>query len=949
MNDPILTLNTAMHTASIRRVSSDAEGKFILTSSFDKTAKLWDAQTGTLINTLRPPMGRGNEGMIYACDLSPDGQYAALGGWSASYAQDQTQDIFIFNPHSGQLLHRLNLGNSGVIFHLSYSPDGQFLAAAREDGIGLVIVKTQPYEIVQQDNSLQGNCHGLAFSPQGTLAVVSYDSNIRLYGREKGLFSSILNANPFSLLKMSKVVGGNRPFSVAFSPNGSKLAVAFDDSPTISVLDGNSLSLLYQPDVSEADTRERRLFSVSFTYDGTCLMAGGVYNKYSDAWWQQVRVWEREGKGKYRDFAASGNTIQHVQPTPNGNILFSSADPDWGILDLETGKKLVFHSAETINYASTDESNLRVNHDATEIGFTPLNASALSFRLGSRTLTEEESSHPHYQDNTAGIYITDWDLSTSPKLNGKALLLLENFERALAVDISASRSQFVLGADHHIYCSDNEGHLIWKMATQASSWAVKIAGYGKVVVGTFGDGTIRWYRMEDGKRLLTFFLHADRKRWILWTPSGYYDASAGAEELIGWHVNQGLDNEALYYPISRFRSSFYRPDVIDLILNTLDEEAAVRLANQESSKSRHLPAPNILNELPPAIQITYPANGVTLDQTSLDLSYFIHSPNEEDITRLIVQVNGRPVSTQRGNIARNTDLQTTVEIPPENCVVSLIAENRHGSSEAVSIDVAWSGSLSISYELQKPKLYILAVGVSEYEQSAYNLAYADKDAEAFMEVLQKQQGLLYSRVIPKIFTNRQATKDNILDGLDWLIKETTQNDVAMIFFAGHGRENNRGTFYYLPYGADADNMRRTCIMREEIKDTVATISGKILVFMDACHSGYLMDNNSRRSLPDMTRIINELISAENGAVVFSSSTGRQFSLENPVWGHGAFTKALVEGLAGEAAYKENAKVTCKSLDLYITYRVKQLTKGKQSPTTNFPPNVEDFPIAIMAT
>lgn len=38
------------------------------------------------------------------------------------------------------------------------------------------------------------------------------------------------------------------------------------------------------------------------------------------------------------------------------------------------------------------------------------------------------------------------------------------------------------------------------------------------------------------------------------------------------------------------------------------------------------------------------------------------------------------------------------------------------------------------------------------------------------------------------------------------------------------------------------------------------------------------------------------IIAENGAVVFTSSTGRQYSLENEDWGNGAFTKALVEGL-----------------------------------------------------
>ncbi len=168
----------------------------------------------------------------------------------------------------------------------------------------------------------------------------------------------------------------------------------------------------------------------------------------------------------------------------------------------------------------------------------------------------------------------------------------------------------------------------------------------------------------------------------------------------------------------------------------------------------------------------------------------------------------------------------------------------------------------------------------------------------------------------------------------------------MIFFAGHGRENSSGTFYFLPVDADEARMRTTCIMKEEIRETVATVPGKVVVFMDACHSGLLMQESLRRGTPDITGIINELISAENGAVVFSSSTGRQYSLENEEWGNGAFSKALVEGLNGEAAYNDN-KITCKSLDLYITRRVKELTGGKQSPSTNFPPNVEDFPVAII--
>ncbi len=67
----MLSLNTEMHTARIQRISADRRGRTLLTASNDKTAKLWDISTGTLRRTLRPPIGEGNEGMLYAGALSP--------------------------------------------------------------------------------------------------------------------------------------------------------------------------------------------------------------------------------------------------------------------------------------------------------------------------------------------------------------------------------------------------------------------------------------------------------------------------------------------------------------------------------------------------------------------------------------------------------------------------------------------------------------------------------------------------------------------------------------------------------------------------------------------------------------------------------------------------------------------------------------------------------------
>jgi hypothetical protein len=66
----------------------------------------------------------------------------------------------------------------------------------------------------------------------------------------------------------------------------------------------------------------------------------------------------------------------------------------------------------------------------------------------------------------------------------------------------------------------------------------------------------------------------------------------------------------------------------------------------------------------------------------------------------------------------------------------------------------------------------------------------------------------------------------------------------------------------------------------------------------------------------------------------------------PAWGNGALTKALFEALNGKADYNHTQKITINMIDLYSSERVKELTGGKQTPTTTKPQTVTDFPIAV---
>ena len=66
--------------------------------------------------------------------------------------------------------------------------------------------------------------------------------------------------------------------------------------------------------------------------------------------------------------------------------------------------------------------------------------------------------------------------------------------------------------------------------------------------------------------LLAFFVEPQSRKWVAWTPTGYYMASAGGEDLIGWHVNRGWAQKADFFPASQFRAEYNRPDIVKLVL-----------------------------------------------------------------------------------------------------------------------------------------------------------------------------------------------------------------------------------------------------------------------------------------------------------------------------------------------------------------------------------------------
>ena len=104
-----------------------------------------------------------------------------------------------------------------------------------------------------------------------------------------------------------------------------------------------------------------------------------------------------------------------------------------------------------------------------------------------------------------------------------------------------------------------------------------------------------------------------------------------------------------------------------------------------------------------------------------------------------------------------------VSLPPRDVKLGLVVENRFVASQPLAIELQWTGKVT---ETPQPNLYVLAIGVSKYDNKELTLNFAAKDANDFANALRNQKGKLYKDVTIKQLPD--ASKQEVLDGLAWL-------------------------------------------------------------------------------------------------------------------------------------------------------------------------------------
>ena len=450
--------------------------------------------------------------------------------------------------------------------------------------------------------------------------------------------------------------------------------------------------------------------------------------------------------------------------------------------------------------------------------------------------------------------------------------------------------------------------------------------------------------------LLSLFVAQD-DAWVVWTPQGYYDASAIGDEYIGWVQNRGRDQEPDYFQAAHLRPELEKPDVIRQLFSARTLSGAFKLAGKELPADFRDPVPNLIDRSPVVRLVSADVQPPVEGQTRVHVTAEVLFASPQDVDRFLPKVflnqhSMVPSDTKPLDDRRTVRYQFEIDALDPQVFVQIKLFDKDKRAQRFSHVRHEDGAVvETTSRLQQLKVHFIGIGGSKYPCKPRLTGVEDIQLlRTSLEVLQRSSQYRLDQKLSLLEENVKPDKLSDVAAHLRCHELVHPNDLLIVAVSGHGHGDIDG-FRFVPSTCDPTRLDATakaqrCIAAKEF-EALAELNCRRLFIVDTCFAGRLgadlvwTRDDERKAQVRSWR--------NQNVAVWCATNPMQQAFQN-----NQFMKVLVDAIRGDADQHDsgdkNGFVTLSEANAFVANEFeKKVNPIYQEPKLYLPHN--DSPLA----